>query len=63
MKTQNATVTRLFRFLDRAASEGFVLNGICAADLFMEIFDFEDRVSRQFSAEAAKRIQVVKEQS
>lgn len=46
------TLTKLRTFLDTAAGEGFVLGGVDAADLFMDIFDGDDKVSdRMFSDE------------
>jgi predicted transcriptional regulator len=49
---KHGAIARLRKFLNAAGAEGFVLDGVDGGDLFMEIFNFEDKIDHRFALAA-----------
>lgn len=44
-------ISRLRKFLNQAGADGLVLDGVDGGDLFMAVFNFEDKISVAFAHE------------
>lgn len=49
----DSIITKLRRFLNQAGANGLILDDVDGGDLFMAIFNFEDKISPRFAAEVA----------
>lgn len=49
-----SVISQLRKFLNQAGAEGLVLDGVDGGDLFMSVFNFEDKISAAFAKEVGQ---------